>query len=78
MKPTDLRKENSVKKSAVEATSSPVSFQKKKKETQQDKYQRLCEYIEEIRQGGLTGHIKVNFNQGNICKIEKYEEILRD
>lgn len=51
---------------------------KKKQKNQSEKFLRLCEYIEEIRQGGLTGHIKVNFNQGNICKIEKYEEILRD
>lgn len=51
---------------------------KSKKETQYDKFLRLCEYIEEIRKDGLTGHLKVNFNRGNICKIEKYEEILRD
>lgn len=56
----------------------PVAPGKKKKGGQSDKYLRLCEYIEEIRQEGLTGHIKVNFNQGNICKIEKHEEILRD
>lgn len=51
---------------------------KKKQVEQSDKFLRLCEYIEEIRKEGLTGHIKVNFNQGNICKIEKHEEILRD
>jgi len=53
-------------------------MRKKKQGTQSEKFLRLCEYIEEIRKNGLTGHIKVNFNQGNICKIEKYEEVLRD
>jgi hypothetical protein len=67
-----------VKKTAPATTDPTVSFRKEKKETQSDKFLKLCEYIEVIRQGGLTGHIKVNFNQGNICKIEKYEEILRD
>ncbi|WP_028319109.1 hypothetical protein [Desulfobulbus elongatus] len=52
--------------------------QRSKKETQHDKFLRLCAYIEEIRKMGLTGHIKVNFNKGHICKIEKYEEVLRD
>lgn len=51
---------------------------KKKQRKQAEKFLLLCEYIEEIRQGSLTGHIKVNFNQGNICKVEKYEEILKD
>ena len=59
-------------------TDSDKPQRRPKKETQFDKFKRLCEYIEEIRSSGLTGHIKVNFNQGNICKIEKYEEILRD
>lgn len=70
-----------MKKTAPAPTDPTISFRKEKKEkkeTQSDKFLKLCEYIEVIRQGGLTGHIKVNFNQGNICKIEKYEEILRD
>ncbi len=67
-----------MKKPGIPPTDPTVSLRKNKKETQYDKFLRLCEYIEAIRQSGLTGHIKVNFNQGNICKIEKYEEILRD
>lgn len=55
-----------------------VSLRKNSKLTQSDKYMQLCAYIEENRKRGLTGHIKVNFNQGNICKVEKYEEVLRD
>lgn len=57
---------------------STVSLRKNKKLTQSEKFTQLCEYIEENRKRGLTGHIKVNFNQGNICKVEKYEEVLKD
>lgn len=38
----------------------------------------LCACIEKNQKRGLTGHIKVNFNQGSLCKVEKYEEVLRD
>jgi hypothetical protein len=44
---------------------------------QSDKLGRLFEYFMAIKEDELTGYIKVNFNQGNICKVEKYEEILR-
>jgi hypothetical protein len=44
---------------------------------QSDKISRLFEYFQTIKDDELTGYIKVNFNQGNICKVEKYEEILR-
>lgn len=44
---------------------------------QSDKISRLFEYFQTVRDDELTGYIKVNFNQGNICKVEKYEEILR-
>ena len=57
---------------------STVSLRKNKKLTQPEKYTQLCEYIAEHRKRGLTGHIKVHFNQGNICKVEKYEEVLKD
>lgn len=53
-------------------------IKRKKTSKQSDKIARLCEYLELIHEEGLTGHIKVNFNQGNICKIEKHEEVLRD
>ena len=58
-------------------TRTTVIVRKKKTEKQSDKISRLCEYIEMVREAGLTGYIKINFNQGNICKVEKYEEILR-
>ena len=67
-----------MKKTASKTTKPTVVLRKKKQETQSEKSLRLCQYLEEIREEGLTGYIKVNFNQGNICKVEKYEEILRD
>ncbi len=51
---------------------------KENKPTQQDRLHILIEYLKDIRKDEMTGYIKVNFNQGNICKIEKYEEILRN
>ena len=71
-------KGKTVKKKASETPDPTICSGKKKQAIQSDKLERLCEYIMEIRKEGLTGHIKVNFNQGNICKIEKHEEILRD
>ena len=73
-----ISKESTVKTSAQDFGLTTVSLRKNSKLTQSDKYMQLCAYIEENRKRGLTGHIKVNFNQGNICKVEKYEEVLRD
>lgn len=67
-----------MKKKEIDPATPTVALRKSKKETQSDRFSRLCEFMDEIRKEGLTGHIKVNFNQGNICKIEKHEEILRD
>ena len=67
-----------MKKKVLVSPDPSVLVRKNKQGTQAEKFLRLCESIEEIRRNGLTGHIKVNFNQGNICKVEKYEEILKD
>lgn len=37
----------------------------------------LVSLIEEMTEKDFTGHIKINFTQGGIGRIEKYEEILR-
>ena len=47
------------------------------KTNQAERLDLLIEYLKSIRKDQLTGYIKINFNQGNICKIEKFEEILR-
>lgn len=37
----------------------------------------LVGVIQEMTEKEFTGHIKINFSQGGIGRIEKYEEILR-
>jgi hypothetical protein len=34
-------------------------------------------YLDSIRGQNFTGYIKVNFSQGSIGRIERFEEILR-
>lgn len=42
-----------------------------------DKYSRLVEVISDLIDKEFTGHLKINFSQGGIGRIEKFEEILR-
>jgi hypothetical protein len=37
----------------------------------------LVSVIQEMNDKEFTGYIKINFSQGGIGRIEKYEEILR-
>ena len=41
-----------------------------------DKLKQLYEYLTSIRNEIFTGYIKINFTQGNIGRVEKFEEIL--
>ncbi len=49
----------------------------KPKMKKSDKLKELYEYLSSIRNENFTGYIKVNFTQGNIGRVEKFEEILR-
>ena len=40
------------------------------------KMKRLMEYLQGIQDQNFTGYIKVNFSQGSVGRIEKFEEIL--
>ena len=51
---------------------------KSDKTSQEEKLQMLSDCFRSLQQEKFTGFIRVNLNQGNICKVEKYEEILRD
>ena len=42
------------------------------------KMKRLLEYLEISKDQGFTGYIKINFSQGGISRIEKFEEILKN
>ena len=37
----------------------------------------LVNVIQDMNENKFTGYIKINFSQGGIGRIEKYEEILR-
>lgn len=41
------------------------------------KLTRLMKYLESIKDENFTGYIKVNYTQGSIGRIERFEEILR-
>lgn len=49
----------------------------KKKDSHTRKQERLLEYLEISREKKFTGYIKINFSQGAIGRIEKFEEILK-
>ncbi|MBT1076739.1 hypothetical protein KJB29_15960 [Geobacter grbiciae] len=40
-----------------------------------EKYQRLVDMLNDLSSNEFTGYIKVNFSQGGIGRIEKFEEI---
>jgi len=47
------------------------------KSHQAEKLKRLFEYLMRIRNNNFTGYIKINFTQGNVGRVEKFEEILK-
>lgn len=49
----------------------------RQKTTQNQKLEMLVDYLKAIRSDNFTGYIKVNFSQGNIGRVEKFEEILK-
>jgi len=40
-----------------------------------DKTKKLIETIGTLIEGGFSGHIKINFTQGSIGRVEKSEEL---
>jgi hypothetical protein len=42
-----------------------------------DKVKKIAETMAALMQKKFTGYIKVNFSRGSICRIEKFEEILK-
>lgn len=41
------------------------------------KTEKLIELMNDLKNKGFTGFIRINFSQGGITKIEKNEEILK-
>ena len=48
-----------------------------KKESKFDKVARFIDFLKSAKQSKFTGYIKINFSQGQIGRIEKFEEILK-
>jgi|GEM_PF-2759714 len=43
--------------------------------TRSEKHDRLLNIIQTLRNKEFTGYIKVNFSQGGIGRVERFEEI---
>ena len=43
-----------------------------------NKLQLLVHELEALLEKKFTGYVKVNFSQGSIGRVEKFEEILKD
>lgn len=41
------------------------------------KFMKLIDYLNALQGNEFTGYIKVNFSQGTIGRIEKFEEVLK-
>lgn len=41
------------------------------------KIERLIEHLHRLEQARFTGYIKINYTQGHIGRVEKFEEILK-
>lgn len=50
----------------------------KKREKQLEKMEKLIEVMTGLISEEFTGHLKINFSQGGIGRVEKFEEILRN
>jgi len=42
------------------------------------KLQKLIAYLQDEERSKFTGYIRINFSQGHIGRIEKFEEILKN
>ncbi|MBN1625275.1 MAG: hypothetical protein JW944_02020 [Deltaproteobacteria bacterium] len=43
-----------------------------------EKFEMLINKIEALIDTGFTGYVKINFSQGSIGRVEKFEEILKE
>jgi hypothetical protein len=47
------------------------------KTNQATKFHKLIEHLKALQGNGFTGYVRINFSQGNIGRVEKFEEILK-
>jgi hypothetical protein len=43
----------------------------------QEKLTNLTEVLKDLSEHRFTGYIKINYTQGSIARVEKFEEILK-
>ncbi|MFH1984374.1 MAG: hypothetical protein ABIL58_21230 [Pseudomonadota bacterium] len=62
----------------------PVEKSKKKKCSEfemlndyESRFVRLMEFLSALNGGGFTGYVKINYSQGAIARVEKFEEVLK-
>lgn len=49
-----------------------------KKENTNSRFIKLTEYLQTLGHQRFTGYIKINFSEGHIGRIERFEEILKN
>lgn len=54
-----------------------VIHSNKVNEKKKNKMDRLVEYLQGVEDQNFTGYIRINFSQGSVGRIEKFEEILK-
>jgi len=47
-------------------------------DAQMEKLNKIVDVLKALMKHEFTGYIKINFSQGGIGRIEKFEEILRN
>lgn len=55
----------------------PIKHGTARSESKSTKFKRLVDVLQDMISKEFTGHVKINFSQGGIGRIEKFEEILR-
>jgi hypothetical protein len=58
-----------MKTQRIENFNRPIRIDKSKK------LSRLLEYLKSLNDDQFTGYLKINFSQGSIARIERFEEI---
>ena len=47
------------------------------KNNQPGRLKKVAQYFKKLQAKNFTGYIKVNFSQGSIAKVEKFEKVLK-
>ena len=54
-----------------------IQFMKNVNNNQVDRFKKLEKFLKELQAENFTGYIRVNFSQGSIARVEKFEEVLK-